>query len=174
MRESREEYPCQTASMSPGEVVLVAPVNARFGEKVILYLDDLGRFVGVSSVHQADAGFSLKFDLPAARREKLADKLIWFANRDALRLSDKRRHERFTPLMQRALMTRNGERESLVKILDLSISGVAVASVSRPQIGARVVIGSTPAIVTRHFPEGFGAEFERHFAVGEIDESTRL
>lgn len=173
MLESRQEYPCQTASMSPGKVVLVAPVNARFGEKVILYIDDLGRFVGIS-VHQSETGFSLTFDLPAEKREKIADKLVWFANRDALRLSDKRRHERFTPLMQRALMTRHGEREILVRILDLSISGVAVATARRPPMGAQVMIGSTPSIVTRHFSEGFGAEFERHFAPGEIDESTRL
>lgn len=116
----------------------------------------------------------MKFDLAVEKRDRVADKLIWFANRESLRLSDKRRHERIAPLMQRALMKLRDEREIFVKILDLSISGVAVATATRPPIGARVVIGSTPAVITRHFPEGFGAEFERQFAPGEINESTRL
>jgi hypothetical protein len=173
MRESRQEYPCQTTSMSPADVVLFAPVKPAFGEKVVLYLDDLGRFVGVS-VHQSETGFSLKFDLAVEKRDRVADRLIWYANREALRLADNRRHERFVPLMQRALMKLSDEREIIVKILDLSISGIAIASAAQPPLGARVVIGSTPAVITRHFPEGFGAEFERQFAPGQINESTRL
>jgi len=173
MLESRQEYPCQTASMSPADVVLFAPVKPAFGERVVLYLNDLGRFVGVSD-HQSETGFSLKFDLAVEKRDRVADRLIWFANREALRLADNRRHERFVPLMQRALLKLSDEREIIVKILDLSISGVAVATATRPPIGARVVIGSTPAVITRHFAEGFGAEFERQFAPGAINESTRL
>lgn len=56
MVESREEYPCQTTSMSPADVVLFAPMKPAFGEKVVLYLDDPGRFVGVS-VHQSETVF---------------------------------------------------------------------------------------------------------------------
>ncbi len=173
MLESRQEYPCQTEAMSPAEIVLFSPTTAMIGERVILYLDDIGRFAGVC-FHRTETGFSLKIALPDEKRAQLADKLIWFANRDALRMSDNRRHERITPLMQRAVMRLPEGREVIVRILDLSISGVGVASATRPPVGERIVLGSRPAVVTRHFPEGFGAEFERQFAIGEVDESTRL
>jgi hypothetical protein len=173
MLESRQEYPCQTEAMSPFEIVLFSPATAMIGERVILYLDEVGRFAGVC-FSRTETGFSLKIDLPDEKREQLADKLIWFANRDALRMSDNRRHERIIPLMQRAIMRLPEGREVIVRILDLSISGVGVASSTRPPVGEHIVIGSRPAVVTRHFPEGFGAEFERQFAVGELDESTRL
>jgi hypothetical protein len=173
MLESRNEYPCQTETMSPFEIALFSPATAMIGERVIVYLDDVGRFAGVC-FQRTETGFLLKIDLPDEKRAQLADKLIWFANRDALRMSDNRRHERITPLMQRAIMRLPEGRKVIVKILDLSISGVGVASSTRPPVGERIVIGSRPAVVTRHFDEGFGAEFERQFPIGAVDESTRL
>jgi len=173
MLESRREYPCQTVEMSPGDMTLFAPVKAEVGEKVVVYLDEIGRFAGVA-VRLTDTGFAMAMNLSPMKRDKLADQLTWFANRHAFNLPEDRRHERIVPLMQRTLLRLPEGQELIAKIRDISLSGVGVETDARPDLGANITIGSTPAVVVRHFDRGIGAEFIRPFAVGEIDESTRL
>jgi len=173
MLESRKEYPCQTIEMSPGDISLFAPVKAQIGEKVIVYLDELGRFAGVAT-RQSQTGFSMAMTLPALKRDKLADQLTWFANRHTVGLPEDRRHERIVPLMQRTMLRLGADGEHIVKILDLSLSGVGLETELRPEIGKRVVVGSTPVTIVRHFAGGIAGQFVRPFEVGEIDESTRL
>jgi hypothetical protein len=173
MLESRREYPCQTIEMSPGDMTLFAPVKAQIGEKVVVYLDEIGRFAGIA-MRQTDAGFALTMNLPPMKREKLADQLTWFANRHAFNLPEDRRHERIIPLMQRTLLRLPDGQEIIAKIKDISLSGVGVDTDARPYIGARILIGGTKAVVVRHFESGIGAEFEKPFSPGDIDESTRL
>ncbi len=173
MLESRQEYPCQTEEMSLGDMVLFAPVKAQIGERVVVYLDQLGRFAGVAEA-RTRTGFAIAMSLSAAKRDRLADQLTWFANRAALHLQEGRRHERITPLMRRSLLRLPNGEERLVKLRDVSLSGVAIETTLQPPIGSQIVVGATPAVVRRHFPGGLGAEFLRPFAPGEIDESVRL
>jgi len=173
MLESKTEYPCQTIQMSPGDILLFAPVKASIGEKVIVYLDQLGRFAGTTA-RLVPTGFAITMNLPPLKRDKLADQLTWFATRNVVGLPEDRRHERFTPLMTRAILRLEDKRELIVRILDISISGVAVATDTIPPLGAQIVLGSTPATVVRHFSGGFAGEFKIPFAPGSIDELTRL
>jgi len=173
MLESKTEYPCQTIQMSPGDILLFAPVKASIGEKVIVYLDQLGRFAGTTA-RLAPTGFAITMNLPPLKRDKLADQLTWFATRNVVGLPEDRRHGRFTPLMTRAILRLEDKRELIVRILDISISGVAVATDTIPPLGALIVVGSTPATVVRHFSGGFAGEFKIPFAPGSIDELTRL
>ncbi len=173
MLESRLEYPCETIEMSPGDMSLAAPVKARVGETVIVYLEQIGRFAGAAIGH-TEAGFVLSMGLSPMKRDKLADQLTWFANRHAISLPEDRRHDRIVPIMQRTLLRLPDGHETIVKIRDLSISGVGLETEARPSPGARVLIGGTRAVVVRHFVGGIGAEFERPFRPGEINEETRL
>lgn len=173
MLESRQEFPCQAVEMSPGDMLLFAPVKAEIGEKVIVYLDDLGRFAGVTA-RLTDTGFAITMNLPQAKREKLADQLTWFANRDNCSLPEVRRHERVVPLMQRTLLRLPDGQEVIAKITDISLSGAGLETEARPEAGEHVVIGSTPAVVVRHFHSGIGAEFDTPFTPEMLDESTRL
>lgn len=173
MLETRREYPCQTVEMSPGDMTLFAPVKAKIGEKVVVYLDEIGRFAGVA-MRQTEVGFAMVMNLPPLKREKLADQLTWFANRNVFNLPEDRRHERFTPLMQRSILRLPDGQEVIVKIRDMSLSGVGLDTEARPPIGSRVIVGQTRAQVVRHFDGGIGVEFERPFNPGEVDESSRL
>jgi len=89
-------------------------------------------------------------------------------------LPEDRRHERIVPLMQRAVLHMPDGAEHIVKIRDISVSGVGLETDHTPPVGARIVVGSTPAIVVRLFQGGLAGEFERPFSINEIDESTRL
>ena len=173
MLKSSEEYPCHTYEMSPGDVSLFAPVKATPGERVVLYLNELGRFAGIAT-EATESGFEMLLQLSTRKRDRLADQLTWFANRFALELDDQRRHERVAPLMELAVLRLNGYQEHIVRIQSLSLSGASILTDERPPVGVRIIIGSTPATVVRHFGDGIACEFVKHFRPGEIDETTRL
>src|ERR1700744_1253076 len=46
MLADRREFPCQVVDMSPGGMSLVVPVSGETGERVIAYVDHLGRLEG--------------------------------------------------------------------------------------------------------------------------------
>ncbi len=133
MLANRQEYPCQTMNMSPGGVALIVPVQGAVGERVICYLDQLGRVEGVIA-RRFENGFALQMSVPLMKREKLADQLTWLATRQALGMPEDRRHERIVPRHQRTTLILPDGREVLVKIVDVSQSGVAVQSDVCPPI----------------------------------------
>ena len=162
MLEDRREFPCQVINMSPGGMALVAPVIGRPGERVIAYVDHLGRLEG-KIARVIENGFAMTISASARKRDKLAAQLTWIANRHILNLPEDRRHGRFTPRNPLArLILPNGNNIS-VRIIDLSQSGAAVsiAAEQRPAIGAMVTIGKTQGRVVRHIDEGFAVEFIR-------------
>jgi hypothetical protein len=173
MLESHSEYPCQTVEMSPGDMRLYAPVRAAIGEHVVVYLDEIGRFAGVAT-RQDDGGFSMSIDVSPRKRDKLADQLTWFANRHDLGVAEDRRHDRIVPLMQRTILRLPSGAEHIVKILDISLSGVGVQTNVKPPLGSEIVIGSKPTVVVRHFQDGFASQFHNPLPQEEFDETIRL
>jgi hypothetical protein len=174
MLSSKIEHPCRTVNISPGGMLLSGPETPKIGEKVVVYIDALGRFEG-STVRIVDGGgFAITLKMPPAKRDRLADQLTWFANRAFLKGCEERRHERFTPLLQRVIVKTQDGKEHIMKIKDLSLSGVAIESATQPPLGTPFTVGSTPATVVRHFPGGFAGEFIVPFDEGQVDELTRL
>jgi hypothetical protein len=47
------------------------------------------------------------------------------------------------------------------RIIDMSLSGAALSSEIRPQLGVLITIGKVPARVVRHLDDGFAIEFTR-------------
>ncbi len=173
MLSSRQEYPCQTLNMSPGGVALIVPVQGTVRERVICYIDQLGRVEGVIARVFAN-GFALQFSVPLYKREKLADQLTWLANRHALGMPEDRRHERIVPKNPRSTLVLADGREHLVKLLDVSLSGAAIVSDASAPIGTTVTIGRTPAQVVRVFANGFAVEFARPFSSETFGEHIQL
>jgi hypothetical protein len=46
MLEDRREFPCQVIDMSPGGLAMIAPQCGRLGERVVAYVDHVGRLEG--------------------------------------------------------------------------------------------------------------------------------
>jgi hypothetical protein len=170
---SNEEYPCTTYEISPGEVSLFAPVPAAPGERVVLYLNELGRFTG-AVVKPTEAGFEMNLQLTPKKRDRLADQLTWYANRSAFDVAERRRHDRIVPLMDLTVLRLARGDEHIVRIRSLSLSGVDIETDHIIAVGDNVMVGNTPASVVRLHDDGVACEFARHFRPGEIDETTRL
>jgi hypothetical protein len=158
MLQDKREFPCQTIEISPADLSLSAPVRGGIGERVIIYLDQLGRLEG-TIITGTDKGFVLKTNLPANKLDRIADMLTWLANRQALGMPEDRRHERIVPTQARSKITMLDGTEIPMKILDISLSGAAIQAETQPPIGTHVVIGATHGSVVRHFAGGFAIEF---------------
>ncbi len=173
MRQDRQEFPCATIDISPGGIAFEAEAGGEIGERIIAYLNQIGRVEGTVARHFY-GGFAIQMKLPPLKREKLADQLTWLANRQVLGMPEDRRHERIAPRERNTTLTLPGGREHLARIIDVSRSGVALAVDVTPPIGTPVTVGSRPAQVVRQFSGGLAVEFNRLIPAEMFDDDIRL
>jgi PilZ domain len=160
MLADRREFPCQVVNMSPGGMALIAPVAGAGGERVIAYVDHLGRLEGrVARLFQN--GFAMTISATERKRDKLAAQLTWLANRHLLASPEDRRHGRRVPRNPAGRLILPSGVNLTCRIIDVSESGVGVATDQRPPIGSLVTIGKIQGRVVRHLEEGFAVEFTR-------------
>jgi hypothetical protein len=171
MLADRREFPCQVVNMSPGGMALIAPVGGNLGDRVIAYVDHLGRLEG-KIARQLQNGFAMTILATPRKRDKLAAQLTWLANRSILNLPEDRRHGRFVPNVVAArLIMPNGTNVG-IRIIDLSLSGAGVGTPLRPEVGSLVTLGKIPGRVVRHLEEGFAMEFTRLQHPDSIEENA--
>jgi c-di-GMP-binding flagellar brake protein YcgR len=160
MLEDRREFPCQVVNMSPGGMAVIAPQCGRLGERVVAYIDHVGRLEGMIA-RIFPSGFSMTIAASQRKRDKLAAQLTWLANRHILDLPEDRRHQRVAARDQTTTLVLENGSEEKCRIVDLSVSGVAVISDNRPPIGSTLRVGKAPGRVVRHLDNGFAVEFTR-------------
>jgi len=85
-----------------------------------------------------------------------------------------RRHERVTPRATRAVLRLSDGNTHPVKLIDISLSGAALATEVQPPLGATVTIGQTSGTVVRHFMGGIAVEFFRPIPVEGFNEDITL
>ncbi len=162
MLENRQEYPCRIINMSPGGMAVMAVTPGKIGERVIAYVDHLGRLEG-KITREFEGGFGMSVAATPRKREKLAAQLTWLANRTILNLPEDRRHGRIVPRNPMARLILPNGTNIACRVIDMSLSGAAVAvpPSQLPPIGAAVTLGKTTGRVVRHIDGGFAIEFTR-------------
>ncbi|QQM04958.1 hypothetical protein I8G32_03523 [Rhodopseudomonas palustris] len=158
MLPDRREFPCQVINMSPGGLALLAPGIGNVGDRVIAYLDHVGRVEG-KITRIIDNGFAMTVAATPRKRDKLAAQLTWLANRDILNLPEDRRHDRIVPRNPIAVLTLDDGSRMSCRIIDMSRSGAAIAAEQRPPLNAQVLLGRVASRVVRHLDDGFALEF---------------
>lgn len=169
MLEDRSEHPCQVIDMSPGDVAIRCDYPGALGEKIIAYIDHIGRVEGVVTRSLPD-GFAMTVLASERKRDKLAAQLTWLANRHELDLPEDRRHERLAPRNPMSTLRLSDGREYQCRIIDLSLSGAAVEIDVKPAIGMQVTLGTMRGQVVRHLEEGIAIEFAALQQSGTIDD----
>jgi len=168
-----QEYPCQVVDMSPGGAAIIAAVLPQPGERVIAYIDHIGRLEGLVA-RQFPGGFAMEIQATPRKRDKLASQLTWLANRDELSLPEDRRHDRIIPkhpVTQLVLPDGTAQR---CRILDMSLSGAAVAVEVPPPVGQPVMLGRLRARVIRHFDGGAALEFASLQSEDSLQAGTKV
>jgi hypothetical protein len=173
MLENRQEYACRIVNMSPGGAAVIADTPAQVGERVIAYVDHLGRLEGKIARH-FDGGFAMAIGATPRKREKLAAQLTWLANRQMLNLPEDRRHGRIAPRNPMSRLILPSGVNVARRVIDVSLSGAAVAvpAAQLPPVGSAIVLGKTPGRVVRHIDDGFAIEFTRLLHPDFLEESV--
>ena len=160
MLADRREFPCQVVDMSPGGMAVIAPVAGNMGDRVIAYVDHLGRLEGTIA-RLFENGFAMTIAATVRKRDKLAAQLTWLANRHILGLAEDRRHGRIVPRNPASRLIMPNGISITCRIIDVSQSGAGIATRERPPIGTLVTLGKVQGRVVRHLEDGFAMEFTR-------------
>jgi hypothetical protein len=158
MLSDSSEFDCRAIDMSPGDAQLLCTAMPQIGERIIAYIDHIGRLEGVV-LKLVDHGFIISLQATERKREKLAAQLTWLANKQTLGLPEDRRHERIAPRTARSELGLEDGRVYPCRIIDLSMSGAAIEIDVRPAMGTPVRLGNMRGRVVRHFQEGVAIEF---------------
>jgi hypothetical protein len=173
MRSDRKEFDCVAIDMSPGGMALASEAGVHPGERIVAYLNQIGRIEGKVARTFA-GGFAIRMELTPTKRDKLADLLTWLANRNSLGLLEDRRHERVAPRDRYTTLRLANGREFAARLIDISVSGAAMNVDYQPAIGSPVVVGSTPAQVVRILENGIAVEFTRMFPADQFGPDTTI
>ncbi|MEM8987021.1 MAG: PilZ domain-containing protein [Pseudomonadota bacterium] len=164
MRADGSEHSGAVVNISPGGALIKAePPSA--GERLIVYIKDVGRFEAQVSRIEDDR-FAVAFASSAAKIAKTADKLTWIANRHLSDNMESRSGPRTPQSHNTRISLDNGEVLSC-RVLDISISGASLALFPKPPVGAKLTLGRTRARIVRHHDEGVGVEFLRAGAASQ-------
>jgi PilZ domain len=168
MLSDHREHPCRTINVSPLGLAIQGQPRGLIGERVVLYIDQIGRLEGLIA-RNFEASFAVKLEITPAKSRKLAETLAWLVSHQADRIADNRQHPRIKPLRRGATLTTPDGTQYRATLVDLSIHGAAINVDTAPPIGSLVTIGQTSARVTRHFDKGIAVEFERQLSVAAFD-----
>ena len=146
MLPDRREFPCQVINMSPGGLALLAPGIGNVGDRVVAYLDHIGRVEG-KITRIIDNGFAMTVGATPRKRDKLAAQLTWLANRDILNLPEDRRHDRIVPRNPIAVLTLEDGTKMTCRIIDMSSSGAAVKALKNQHGGGAGRLPRANAVV---------------------------
>jgi PilZ domain len=173
MRSDRKEFDCESIDASPYGIAFSSDAGVQPNERIVAYLNQIGRVEGrVARIFPG--GFAIQMNVPPAKRDKLNSQLTWLANRQSLGLADDRRHERIAPRDRYTILTLPNGREYTATLIDISMSGAALNVDCEPPIGARVVVGATPAEVVRHVNCGIAVEFLNPLPAEEFGENATI
>jgi nucleoid DNA-binding protein len=143
------EYPCETVDVSPFGIAIKGRTAGVLGERVVAYIQDLGRVEG-GIVRRASGWFAVEICAPACKRERLAKKIAWLVELDEGRLSDLRRSARVEMDFEPITLLADGQEFS-AELIDASMDGAAVRVGVSLRNGTKVILGGKPARVVRRF-----------------------
>ncbi|MAY63113.1 MAG: pilus assembly protein PilZ [Rhizobiales bacterium] len=171
MRADHTEHDCMVEFMSPGDAVLVCRSLPNPGERIVAYLDHIGRIEG-RVFERGSGNFTLSLNATERKRDKLSAQLTWLANKHELGLPEDRRHERLAPDNSMSEIRLDDGRRYPCRIIDLSMSGAAIELEVRPAKGTMVTLGNMRGRVVRHFQEGIALEFLSTYAAEQLNQLT--
>lgn len=158
MREDFSEQKCKVERMSPAAASFICASQPVVGEKIISYIDQLGRLEGIVSNITSDS-FEVIINATPRKQTKLAAQLTWLANKHELQGIEDRKHAREYVEDQNSEIRLEDGRTYPCRIIDLSVSGAAFEVGIRPEIGTTIWLGSMKGSVVRHFETGVSMQF---------------
>jgi hypothetical protein len=158
MLSDGSEFPCETVNVFPGGIAIRGLKGGSPAERVVVYIEDLGRMEGGILRSVAD-WFAIEIHAPAKKQERLAEKIAWLVKSEDEGLADRRIRRRIEVAHEPIPMRTLDGRAFDVKLIDVSNTGAALLVDVVLPIGARVILDDKPASVSRRFPGGVAIAF---------------
>jgi hypothetical protein len=149
-----------TSDISCDGAFILSKERPGIDQQVICYLDEVGRVVA-NVVRHSSEGFAVRFITTAHKRDKLADRLTWLLNRDALGLDEEEeRAAHRNRASGEAVLTLSGERMLQCSVTDISLTGAAFETHGQPPfVGEIITVGNLTAEVVRVTQNKFAVRF---------------
>jgi len=152
------EFPCSTLGISPTWVALKSSRSGQPGERVVAYVQDLGRLAGVIML-RAKEWFAVEICATLLKQGRLTSRIQLLADREAQGDRNRRKGDRIDMSDSWiALRTADGLEYSTA-LIDLSHTGAAIRLDVTLPVGAEVTIGDRTANVARLFTGGLAVNF---------------
>lgn len=153
-------FACRATRVSPFRMMVEAPVVGKVGDSLTSYFQDFGNLEGTIS-DTMSGGLLFELEMTRSMRAKLAEKLIWLEKKrkDPTSVTDSRKNPRFIPKASQSTVTLADGTVHGCFIIDVSLSGVAVAAQIRPPVGMPLAVGACVGRVNRHLADGFAVSF---------------
>ncbi len=166
-----KEFDCQIIDVSPVGVAICGPLAGDLGERVVAYVQELGRIEGVIVRRAADAEwFALDLRVPSHKMHKLAKRIDWLVRRQAGAVPERRSFARFDQEQERTALQLSDGREFEAGLIDVSTNSAALEVDATPPVGAVVTVGKRRAHVSRQFAGGIAVTFDQEVAGESVDE----
>ena len=150
------------------------PEPPRIGQRIVAYVDILGRLEGQVSAHTPQ-GFRLDITMSESDRSKFEKLVALMKSRAAASLPLGRRHERIVPLQCAVIVVDSAGASRFGRFVDVSRSGAAVKVDGAFAVGDMVRIGErTHGSVVRLLENGIAVEFFNLIPFEEFTECVDL
>jgi len=158
MLSDGSEFPCETVDVSPGGIEIRGLKSGQPGERVIVYIEDLGRIEG-GILRSASGRFTVEIRAPSKKQERLAEKIAWLVKSQEEGLANRRTRRRIDAAYEAIVMRTVDGQAFTAKLIDVSITGAAILVDIALPIGAHVSLDNKPASVSRRLPGGVAVTF---------------
>ncbi len=160
MLPDQSEHPSQISGLTADGAEFVTELEVPVGVQIVAYIDEIGRVEGAID-QKTDRGFTVKFQLTEARKERIASRIDWLNNNESAVIEDheQRRHPRFEPQDSNSHITLPDGRIYKCEVIDISLSGAALKTEIMPAMGTYLLLGKMRGRVVRYHDNGFALEF---------------
>ena len=156
LNENGKEEACEIINVSAGGALLRSKTPPDFGQSVVLYIDQLGRFEG-KVIRSGASSFAISYNRTKQKVARTADHLTQIVNRGK-REDDRRTDPRLQHDAPATVQFEDGRTENCA-ILDISLTGASIQINPRPPLGTKLILGRMTAKVVRRHDEGVGVVF---------------
>ena len=151
-----QEHRCIVVDVSAGGAFIRTKNPPAFGKRVVLYVDQLGRFEGLVTRSDVNS-FAIHYEKGRQKSAQIADKITEVLHKGR-RSADRRKESRVRQDKPTLVHFEDGRTEECA-ILDISLTGASVEISPRPPLGMRLILGRMTAKVIRRHETGVGVLF---------------
>lgn len=149
---------CRAQRISADTVTFVGLAGGDKGDHAHIAIEHFGRLSG--RIQRAiGTVLMMKIEMPERDRLKLAAKIHYHQRKRVYGLGEPRRGARFKPANPNSMIVLESGMTVDCYVLDISVTGAAIASSCVPPVGTVLAIGRIVSKVVRHMDEGFAVQF---------------